>query len=439
MIHTHSSFQPFIVLLGWFLLVMVPLACVDPENILLRGTNDILVVDGMLTDLAEPQIIKINRSKADPLTGRFGTTPITKATVEVVMDSTVVIACHETVDGSYQLPSDFKGQIGHAYQLRFTLSDGTHYQSTQQVMLAVPPINRIYTRFNPSSLTSTELGGYTAAHDFYLDTQDPANERNYYRWDWKQWEKQDWCRTCQNGVYSINNVIKHYSPGGIRYWSAGDSLFEDCFYPPFEPGQPVIDRPFVYDYQCRTQCWAIFYSYNLNVFADDYTNGKLLAGQKVAQIPYYQHAPCLVEIRQAALDPAAYQYYKQLQDQTQKTGGLTDTPPAALAGNVHNLANNQEGIVGYFTASAVAATRYWLDRKDTTVLPLGATDPSGYSGLVGAELFFAINKRQPKPEPSPPTVPEIQIFENPLHPRPYTAICESKESQTPAKPVGWRD
>ncbi|GAB4046225.1 hypothetical protein [Spirosoma litoris] len=69
MIHTRSSFQPFFVLLGWFLLVMVPLACVDPENILLRGTNDILVVDGMVTDLGEPQIIKINRSKADPLTG----------------------------------------------------------------------------------------------------------------------------------------------------------------------------------------------------------------------------------------------------------------------------------------------------------------------------------------------------------------------------------
>lgn len=429
----------FTLIIGCLAVLCLPLACVDPEDLTLRGTNDILVVDGTITNLAEPQIIKLNRSKADPLTGRFGTRPITKATVEVVVDSVQVIPCHETVDGSYQLPADFKGQIDHVYQLRFTLSDGTQYVSTQQVMPAVPSVNKIYTRFNPSSLTRTELGGYTAAHDFYLDTQDPANERNYYRWDWRLWEGQNWCRTCQMGVYSINNVVKHYSSRGIRYWTAGDSLFEDCFYPPFEAGQQNVDRYFVYDYQCRTQCWAIFSSYNLNVFSDTYTNGVLLTGQKVAQIPYYQHAPCLVEIRQAALNPSAYQYYKQLQDQTQKTGSLADTPPAALAGNVHNVTNSQEGVVGYFTASSVSATRYWLDRKDATVLPLGATDPAGYSGLAGAELFFALNKRQPNPESPPPTVPEIQILENSMHARPYTAVCESKESQTPVKPVGWQD
>ncbi|WP_332369272.1 DUF4249 family protein [Spirosoma telluris] len=142
-----STLSSSIRLLLWLPLVSTS-ACVDPEDILLRGTNDILVIDGTITNLAETQLITINRSTADRLTGRFGTLPITKAQVEVVIDSSVVTTAHETTDGLYQLPADFKGQVGHAYQLRFTLRDGTHYESTQQVMPPQSPLIR-------STLSST--------------------------------------------------------------------------------------------------------------------------------------------------------------------------------------------------------------------------------------------------------------------------------------------
>lgn len=93
---------PGLPLIGLVLSVLLLLtSCVDPESIILRGTVDIIVVDGTITNVGEPQIIRLNRSKADPATGRFGTTPITKATVDVVVDSAEVVICHETVDGNY--------------------------------------------------------------------------------------------------------------------------------------------------------------------------------------------------------------------------------------------------------------------------------------------------------------------------------------------------
>lgn len=165
------------------LLGLLPLACVDPEDLILKGTVDIIVVDGTVTNLAEPQIIELNYSRADQLTGRFGTLPITKAQVEVVMDSSVVTPAHETTDGHYQLPADFKGQIGHAYQLRLTLSDGTHYVSTQQVMPPVARIDKIHAQFNLKSLSPPVGGYYTSGHDVFIELQDPADQRNYYRWD----------------------------------------------------------------------------------------------------------------------------------------------------------------------------------------------------------------------------------------------------------------
>ncbi|GAB3643122.1 DUF4249 domain-containing protein [Spirosoma arcticum] len=397
---------------GWLLL-----SCVDPFDRTLRGTVNVVVVDGMITNLAEPQIIRLNRSRADSLTGRFGTLPITKAIVEVVVDSGQVVACHETVDGSYQLPSDFKGQVGHAYQLRFTLSDGTRYLSSQQVIAAVPPISQISAQFNPTSLSPPLLQLYAAGHDVFIDTQDPVDEHNYYRWEWKLWEKQNWCRTCVNGVYAVNNVTIPYN----GYYVSGDQPYEDCFKPPYSPATQALPD-FTFDYPCRTQCWEILFSRDINVFDDLYTNGGLIANQSVGHIPFYQESPCLVEIRQLSLSKDAYRYFKLFQNQTQNTGGLADTPPTALAGNVHNQANRQEIVVGYFTASAVATKRIFLDRTDTQGRPPG--------------LFYGLNDRIPIPETISSFI-GINIVGGPV--RPPTAVCGPIDQRTPIKPEGWRD
>jgi hypothetical protein len=445
MIRFELRLYPFARLLGWLLLAVLPLACVDPEDIMLRGTVDIIVVDGTITNLAEPQIIKLNRSQADRLTGRFGMLPITKATVVVVVDSGQVVPCHETVDGSYQLPSDFKGQVGHAYQLRFTLSDGSRYVSNQQIMQPVPAVQQTYAVFNPKSLPVGQFDNFTAGHDIFIDTQDPADNRNFYRWDWTLYERQYWCRSCTQGVYSVYKVPLH-SYLYEYYFVAGNELYEDCFTPP--AGKAEYNAPLVpggywyYDYQCRTQCWEIIRNYALSVFDDQYSNGGFIAKRKVAEIPFYQHAPCLVDIRQSSLTKEAYQYFSLFQQQTQNSGGLADTPPTALAGNVHNVANAREAVAGYFTASAVSLAHHWLDRKDAEGIPFGALDPAGPHNNVGDDLFFALYRRRPYPEPSPPYTgereePKVRIWPN--IDRPPTAPCGPSETKTPYKPEGWRD
>ena len=429
------------VLLAAFLLVSITLvSCIDPAELVFNSTINIVVVDGTITNLPEPQLIRLNRAKADPLTGRFGTTPITNATVLVVVDSAQRVPCHETEDGSYQLPSDFKGQVGHTYQLQFSLSDGTQYVSTPQQMQPVPLIGRVSARFNPTSLPVAEqlTGGFRAGHDVFIDTQDPANQTNQYRWEWKQWEKQDWCRSCQQGIYAVDSILPHVYQNNTFYVSSRVP-YEDCFVPKKyqDTGQPPFQSGlYVYDYPCRTQCWEILYSSSLNIFSDEFSNGGPILNRNVAHIPYYDSTACLVEIRQLSLTQPAYAYFKRFQDQTQNTGGLADTPPSAPVGNVQNPANPQERVVGYFTASAVSAVRYWLDRKDVRGLPLGQTDPTGKSELPGSELFFSLNQRQPMPEPIYP-YPSIRLIGAP--PRPATALCVPSDSRTPFKPDGWRE
>src|SRR5919199_6210243 len=126
----------------------VPLACVDPLDITIHSRVDVIVVDGSITNLNEPQVIHLNQSKSDSVTGRFGTLPITGATVEILVDSSKAVLLTETEAGRYQAPSGFKGEVNHSYQLRFTLKEGVVYQSSPEVMPVVPAIQRVYQQFN---------------------------------------------------------------------------------------------------------------------------------------------------------------------------------------------------------------------------------------------------------------------------------------------------
>ncbi|GAB4016129.1 hypothetical protein GCM10028808_43590 [Spirosoma migulaei] len=369
--------------------------CVDPIESTINSSLNVIIVDGTITDVAEQQVIRLSRSQADRLTGRLGSVPITKATVAVVVDSLTVISCPETDDGSYQLPSDFKGQAGHAYQLRFTLSDDTQYESTTEILQPVAPITQARAQFNATSLSSTQRLNqvYAAAHDFYIDFTDPPDQTNYYRWEWKDWERQEWCRSCQGDIYQIADEQ--------------GKLIEDC----------IKDR-FTYphfDYNCRTQCWEILYSNDLTLFDDQYSNGNMVKALRVAQVPLYSKEHCLVEIRQTSLTKQAYTYFKRLNDQTQKTGGVAGAQPALLLGNIYNLAKKNEPVVGYFSASGVSAVRCWLTRSDATGFAPG--------------LFQALNGRDPV----------LEYGVQPARYRPPLAVCVSSDSRTPYKPEGWRD
>lgn len=433
------------------LVLTLPFACIDPEDIALFSTKDILLVEGLITNLPEPQIIKLSRAQADRVTGQFNTLPLTKAETEVIVDSAQVIICHETLDGSYQLPADFRGQVGHAYQLRFTLSDGTRYISTQQVMSAVAPIDKVTARFNPTSLSPQELKGYTAAHDIFIDSQDPADQHNYYRWEWKLWERQYWCHSCRQGVYSRYKVLPNVYQAR-DYFVTGTELYEDCFSPPAgragEEAPEVPREDWIYDYGCQTPCWQLIYGYDLVVFDDHFTNGSPILQQRVAQIPFYDTGPGLVDVRQLSLTADAYRYYKLFQEQTQNTGGLADNPPTALRGNVHQVDKPQVSVVGYFSASGVSLVHFWLDRKDATGLSYGSTSPVDTSVTKGGYgpsrdgLFYALNNRQPTLEPSPPYLGERQKAKVRLWPnadRPPLAPCLQSDHQTPFKPEGWKE
>lgn len=367
---------------------LLSFGCVEAYEPDTAYTSNVVVVDGLLTDQAEPQVVTLNRSRAEPYTGRFGTLPITGATVELVIDTDQLVSLRETAPGTYQLPDGFRGEMGRRYQLRFALDDGTRYVSSAETMQPVPAIGPVSQRFVPSSIPATNPARLLPANEFFVDTDDPADQTNYYRWDWTVWEKQVWCRSCYQGRYIV--------------YDSQNRLVEDC-----QTDFSVLNYA---DYYCRTPCWEILHSTNLNLFADTFTNGRAIRGRRVAQIPFLHYGSCLVEIRQSSLTPDAYKYFRLVESQSQNAGGLADSPPVAPIGNMRNRANEQEPVVGYFAVSSVSRVRYWLNRTATNSGP-----------ALASTLFEALNARLPEEDGR------------------VLAVCVPGNSRTPVRPDGWRD
>ncbi|MCX6215640.1 DUF4249 domain-containing protein [Spirosoma sp.] len=387
--------------LCWILLGL--LGCINAYDPNLTLDANLVVVSGIVTDLNEGQTISLSRSRSNADSSNVSV-PIQRAHVTVLINGTTRETLIEVLPGTYQFPSDFRGKVGNTYQLRFQTTEGTVYESSVETMVSVPPIQRVYDQFTPQGPRKTADGLSIPANDVYLDMQDPADGRNFYLWRWRLYELQTWCATCQQGRY----VVRDIGPVG-----AGPIDIIGCI------RDSTLGTTNLFDYPCRGLCWDIFYNTDIDAFSDVYTNGQPQVGHKVASIPIYQRDPALIVVEQLSISANAYRYYRLFADQVQNTGTLADSPPAPISGNIRNVTNAAENVIGYFFASSVAVGRHKIKRQDVN------------TGLFQG-LFYAINGRAPRLETSQPG-------SSPFGGSASSALCIPSSSRTDQLPPGWNE
>lgn len=372
----------------WFILSigLWVCSCIEPFEISFPQGKKVLTVDATITDTAEEQTFSITESEnRNSVVYSF---PVRQARVEVLVNKSERVLLVEKSPGIYVLPRSFRLKTGNNYQLLFEKSDGTKYESGEEIMASVPEINKVYDEFRMEG-NETQVG-YDPASYIYLDTTDPAGEKNNYVWTWRLWEKQIICKSCHGSRFYIDPLPE------------GKCLVEEKF----------KDIPY-FDYACNGNCWDIFYNTTINVFSDVFSNGKPIIGRLIAKIPYHFKEGALLEIKQQSVSPAAYRYLRLLVDQGQNTGSLVDTPPAAVIGNIKNVTAPEEEIAGFFMVSGIRTVRYWLSRenaKDSKAVP---------TGIIGHQIYYEPNSEPPEP------------------PRPPLAPCLPGKFRTNVKPEGW--
>jgi hypothetical protein len=357
-------------------------SCVEEYQNSLNLKAEVLVVEGLITNQLEADTIEVSYSKGTGQNAEI--TPVIGCKVQVITDGGLMYDLKETAEGKYYTPKNLRGQTGKSYQLKLTTPLGEVYQSKVEKMLKVPPIQKIYDVFDPKAILNATGTKYRAANNVYLNVQDPAGENNNYLWRYRWFERLSICKTCPHGFLY---------PDGLTCFREDPNAIIPNPLPPF------------LDYYCDGNCWDINYGISVNIFSDIYTNGQAINGQLIAQIPFFSYSDgAVLEIKQYNLSNEGYRFYKLLDLQGQKTGSLTDTPPSAIVGNVRNINNSKEVVVGFFGASEVSKFNYYIDRSKN-------------SGL--AELYLG---REENPDLG---------MNVPL------AKCVESRIRTKIKPIGW--
>jgi len=365
-------------------------SCVEVYDVRYRFNATVVTVDGFVINERGLRVsLKVARSSGTD----YFSQPLRDCQVEIRRGDGLVVKLSEFEGGVYVAPATFEGVVGQTYQLHFQTPDGKVYESETERLAASPEIAKIYHQYNRNGiLDRTGKQVLYSSLDVFVDFKDPADEKNFYLWRWVDFEEQGLCATCEGGRL--------------------DSKTKICI--------PERNSRIIYDYRCENPCWEIYYSSDINVFSDVFSNGRQVQARKVAQIPFYvlgggfANRAALVEIQQFAISANAYEYYKLLRDQAQNTGSLTDTPPAAIIGNVRNINDPNEEVAGYFGTAGVSKARHFMDKRPHA-------DAYKYL-MLGREPNL-----EPFSEPAPP------LFEF----RPPLAPCVQSATRTPIRPNGW--
>lgn len=376
------------VALFWFGFIITLASCVDPFGIDYNLNKGIIIVEGVLTDEFSDQYIQLKESKIISTNKVSSIIPLKNCIVEIIIDGIEKVSFAENPDdpGNYLGPKGFKAEPNKSYQLIFKTSNGTTYKSKLERLVKGAEIKNVYQQLKVTGKTGDKI--YNGVHEIYLDTDDPAGIKNYYLWDYNLYEAQEVCLTCD---------------AGERYYSR-----------PL-PGVCIKDLPpalryIVYDYECYGGCWEIIHPNKINIMSDEFSEGKTIKARKVAEVPiYHLNSGSLIEVKQQSINANIYKYYQILMEQSQKSGGLADTPPVSLIGNIESSDNST--VAGYFRVTDETKYYHWVDRSDVLKTDLKPVF------ILGRPTNF---------EPSAEDVT-----------RPPLVACVNSYTRTNIRPKGW--
>lgn len=293
-------------------------ACIDELNIETTEAQRLLVVEGFIDTEFGPHRIKLSRS------AKYGSIlddqiqKVTNATVWVRDEEGDQVFLSEFSPGLYFTPSDFRAQVGKKYTLNITLSSGERYISTTEEVPEVPKIDE--------AVVVTD-SPFKPGAEAFARWQDPADIANFYLLE-------------ADGIYVLNSRPELYVGRG-----------------PF--GNPV---PMPKD--CCERCYVSEFGIDpeIYLFKDNNSDGDIqtkLAGYIPDNGRRFMER-YMIAIKLSSLTKEAFQFLELVKEQLSISGDIFDPPPATIRGNMINLNNPDEDVIGYFRASDVATDTIYV-------------------------------------------------------------------------------
>ncbi len=270
--------------------------------------SELLNVEGMITDQAEINTIVL--SKSIPLWTKQIARRLSGCKVWISDDLGRITSLKETIVGTYVTnPATFRGETGRTYILHIKLNEDNgnlSYESLPVKMTAGPQIDSIYYEKKTFDISHLPVEGC----QIYLDTHDPANNCNFYRWKYSEtWEF--------HLPFDVKNKICWISNNIDGIFIKNTSILEEN----------RISRYPVITIQNPVDKLSVKYS---------------------------------ILVKQYSMNEEEYIYWERLKTTLDQTGGLYDLIPAYIPNNIFCIEKPEEKILGYFSVSAVSSKRIFI-------------------------------------------------------------------------------
>lgn len=337
------KFTRFLRLLFFTICTINLVSCIEEVQIDIRSEDLKLVVEGSISSQKPPYRVKLSYSGAFKYVNNIPQENIIAfANVFVMDDLGKKIVFYPQANGEYKTLDDVanQGKVGRTYVLTIELPSGEVYQSRPEKIPVTVPIDKIYYQYRAVSPVFDAKGFCTTpnGYDVFIDTQDPANQTNYYRWEASSVSRRTTTGiTC--GFFTI----------------------------------------------CNASCFQEIKNYeSLNTYSDQYANGGAIKKRQVIFSPLYATGFHYIDISQVSITREAYQFWRRFEEQQTRTGSVLDPLPASIEGNIYNVKDPNKLALGYFSGLGTYRKRFVLDNtKDNELAAKLPETPVIYASEYG--------------------------------------------------------
>lgn len=336
-------------------------SCIDEYRPTIDKYENRLVIDGGVTDQPGPYTIRLSMSSAiDSAIFK----PYINCELSITDEEGTSEILKEIEPGVYKTNiNGMQGEVGKSYKIRINTPNETIYESGFEELHASEKIASVYAKieFRQDENYPYNLTGY----QFYIDTELAKQDTNYYLW-----------RLEATYHYQSDYTIRWIFDGQLHWFHGPDSLFN---------------------------CWSTY-------FVDDFysMSTKGLSSPKILAYPLnfvntetrQLSVKYSLFVKQYTLNENAFLFWDALREQNAGASSLYTNQPYQIRGNVHNIDDPNEPVLGYFLVAGLDEKRIFVDRPkhpvnfNYSVCTLSVRDFQAYGEMYRADPveypFYAI-------------------------------------------------
>ena len=310
----------------FYIIVSLLIGCIKPFIPSTHQYENLLVVDGYVTDGPGPYTITL--SKSGEVKQFAKPVPVSNCQVKVRDNYGNEYIFYEKQPGIYLSDSaNFRGIPGRSYQLLISTSDGESIASTMDVLktgVGIQSIDPVIEHRDDPALFYGRDG-----YRFYI-TSEPFNTKdNYFMWRLQTTYK----FRADYGIFSYIDTAGHYS-----LMSHGDTL-RTCY-----RNVDVLEILLLNTTNLNTTQINHYPLY----YEDNYS--------KALTVRYS------LNVLQYKINEAAFEYWNEIKKMTDNGGDLYSAQPYQVKNNLKNNSHPEIAVLGYFTVAGVSEKRIFLNR-----------------------------------------------------------------------------